>query len=235
MFLEALCFFRFALSKRNRKDTLYQCYIVGVKSLFVVTVVGLFTGMILSLNAGLKLMEMGQQNAIADINAIATIREMGPFMAGLIISASVGSAMAAQLGTMTVSEEVSALEVMGINTNRFLVMPRLFALAFMMPLITLYVDIVAIIGGALVGSTQLNIDPIVYFRNAFSAATVEGLYIGLFKSIIFGLVIGTIACFQGLSAKNGATGVGLVTRKTVVLSFLLMLILGFILTRIFSL
>ena len=144
MLLEALWYFRCALSKRNRKDTIEQLYLVGIKSLIVITVVALFTGMILALQTGLELQRYGQQVFIGSAVSISVIREMGPFMAGLIISASVGSAIAAQIGTMTVSEEVNALEIMGINTNRFLVMPRLFALFVMMPLITLYTDIVAL-------------------------------------------------------------------------------------------
>ena len=114
-------------------------------------------------------------------------------------------------------------------------MPRIIALAFMMPIITLYIDIVAIIGGAIVGNTQLNIDPIAYFNNALLFASAKDLYVGLFKALIFGLVIGTVACHQGFSAKNGAIGVGYVTRRAVVTCFVLILILGYILTRLFYL
>ena len=102
--------------------------------------------MILAIQTGLELMRYGQQVFIGSAVAVSVIREMGPFMTGLIIAASVGSSMAAQVGTMTISEEVSALEVMGINTNRFLVMPRLVALVIMMPLLTVYTDILAILG-----------------------------------------------------------------------------------------
>ena len=235
MLLEALWYFRCALSKRNRKDTIEHLYLVGIKSLIVITVVALFTGMILALQTGLELQRYGQQVFIGSAVSISVIREMGPFMAGLIISASVGSAIAAQIGTMTVSEEVNALEIMGINTNRFLVMPRLFALFVMMPLITLYTDIVAILGGSVVGYTQLNVELIAYFNNALLFTGIKDLYVGLFKSLIFGLVIGTVACHQGFSAKNGAIGVGYVTRRTVVVSFLLILILGYIITRLFYL
>ena len=110
MLLEALWYFRCALSKRNRKDTIEQLYLVGIKSLIVITVVALFTGMILALQTGLELQRYGQQVFIGSAVSISVIREMGPFMAGLIISASVGSAIAAQIGTMTVSEEVNISE-----------------------------------------------------------------------------------------------------------------------------
>jgi len=235
MLLEAIWYFRCALSKRNRMDTITQLYLVGIKSIGVITVVALFTGMILALQTGLELMRYGQQVFIGSAVAVSVIREMGPFMAGLIIAASVGSSMAAQVGTMTVSEEVSALEVMGINANRFLVMPRLVALVVMMPLLTVYTDIVAILGGALVGYTQLNVELLAYYHNAIAYAEVKDLYVGLFKAGLFGLVIGTVACHQGFSARGGAVGVGLATRRTVVTSFLLILILGYMVTRLFYL
>ena len=233
MLLEALYFFRYAFSKRNIKDTLNYLYIVAVKSLLVISVVALFTGMILALQTGLELQRYGQQHLIGAAVAVSVIREMGPFMTGLIITASVGSAIAAQLGTMTVSEEVNALEIMGINVKRFLVMPRIFALTIVMPFITFYTDIIAILGGALIGYTQLNVEFTSYFQNALNFTYIKDLYVGLFKALIFGLIIGTVSCYQGFSAKNGASGVGRVTRRAVIISFLLILIIGYIITRLF--
>ena len=233
MLLEAVCYFRYAFSKRNINDTLSHLYMVGIKSLLVISVVALFTGMILALQTGLELQRYGQQNLIGSAVAVSVIREMGPFMTGLIITASVGSSIAAQLGTMTVSDEVNALEIMGINTKRYLVMPRIFSLTIMIPFITLYTNILAIMGGALVGYTQLNVEFASYFQNALNFTDIKDLYVGLFKAIVFGLIIGTVACHQGFSAKNGASGVGRVTRRAVIISFLLILIIGYIITRLF--
>ena len=233
MLLEAIYFFRYAFSKRNINDTLSHLYMVGIKSLLVISVVALFTGMILALQTGLELQRYGQQNLIGSAVAVSVIREMGPFMTGLIITASVGSSIAAQLGTMTVSDEVNALEIMGINTNRYLVMPRIFSLTIMTPFITLYTNILAIMGGALVGYTQLNVEFTSYFQNALNFTDIKDLYVGLFKAIAFGLIIGTVSCHQGFSAKNGASGVGRVTRRAVIISFLLILIIGYIITRLF--
>jgi phospholipid/cholesterol/gamma-HCH transport system permease protein len=235
MLLEALWFYRCAFSRKNRSDTVHQLYIVGIKSLGVITVVAFFTGMILALQTGLALADYGQQVFIGSAVAVSVIREMGPFMCGLIVAASVGSSMAAQIGTMTVSEEIDALEIMGININRFIVMPRIVALTIMMPFLTLYTDIVAILGGALVGLTQLNVEILAYMHNAMEHATMKDLYVGLLKAYVFGLVIGTLAAHEGFSAKGGAVGVGISTRRTVVISFLLILILGYMLTRIFYL
>lgn len=233
MLLEAIYCFRYAFSKRNINDTLSHLYMVGIKSLLVISVVALFTGMILALQTGLELQRYGQQNLIGSAVAVSVIREMGPFMTGLIITASVGSSIAAQLGTMTVSDEVNALEIMGINTKRYLVMPRIFSLTIMTPIITLYTNILAIMGGALVGYTQLNVEFTSYFQNALNFTDIKDLYVGLFKAIVFGLIIGTVSCHQGFSAKNGASGVGRVTRRAVIISFLLILIIGYIITRLF--
>jgi phospholipid/cholesterol/gamma-HCH transport system permease protein len=160
-------------------------------------------------------------------------REMGPFMTGLIISASVGSAIAAQLGTMTVSEEISALEVMSINPNRFLVMPRLVALALMMPTLTIYTNILGIAGGAVVGATQLGVSVTSYMDNATQFATNKDLYVGLFKAFIFGIIITTVSCHQGFMTTEGAVGVGKATRSSVIISFLIILVVGYIITRLF--
>ena len=233
MLLEAIYCFRYAFSKRNINDTISHLYMVGIKSLLVISVVALFTGMILALQTGLELQRYGQQNLIGSAVAVSVIREMGPFMTGLIITASVGSSIAAQLGTMTVSDEVNALEIMGINTKRYLVMPRIFSLTIMTPFITIYTNILAIMGGALVGYTQLNVEFTSYFQNALNFTDIKDLYVGLFKAIVFGLIIGTVACHQGFSAKNGASGVGRVTRRAVIISFLLILIIGYIITRLF--
>jgi phospholipid/cholesterol/gamma-HCH transport system permease protein len=233
MLLESIYFIRYVFSKRSRGETCTQLYITGIKSLAVITVVALFTGMILALQTGLALRDYGKEAYIGSAVAISVIREMGPFMTGLIIAASVGSAIAAQIGTMVVSEEVDALEVMSINPNRFLVMPRLVALMVMMPLLTVYTNIIGILGGAVVGVTQLDVSLSAYMDNAMEFATNKDLYVGLFKAFVFGLVITTVSCHQGFMTRDGAVGVGRATRRAVIISFLVILILGYMITRIF--
>jgi phospholipid/cholesterol/gamma-HCH transport system permease protein len=223
----------FLFSRRNREDVMRQLYLVGIKSLGVVSVVALFTGMILALQVGLELRRYGQENNIGTLVSISMLREMGPFMTGLVIAASVGSAIAAQMGTMTVSEEVAALDVMSINPLRYLMMPRLVALAVMMPLLTVYTNVLGMLGGALVGATQLGVSPEAYFDNAFRYAENKDLYVGLFKAFLFGLIIVTVACHQGFAATEGAVGVGRATRRAVIVSFLLILVVGYFVTRMF--
>ena len=233
MLAEATWHVRSMFSIRSRHEVMHQMYVTGIKSLGVISVVGLFTGMILALQTGLELRRFGLQFNIGTAVTVTMLREMGPFMTGLIIAASVGSAIAAEIGTMNVSEEVSALEIMSINPVRFLVMPRLVALAVMMPLLTAYTNVIGIVGGAIVGATQLEVSMQQYFDNALLYAVNKDLYVGLFKANIFGVVISIVACHQGFGASEGAVGVGQATRRTVIISFLLILVLGYMLTRMF--
>lgn len=233
MLLEAFMHMRTMFSPRARREILHQMYIGGVKSLGVITVVGMFTGMILALQTGLELRRFGLQSNIGTAVTVVMLREMGPFMTALIIAASVGSAIAAQMGTMTVSEEISALEIMSINPVRFLVMPRLVALMVMMPLLTVYTNMVGVFGGSIVGTTQLEVTMTAYFDNARLYADNKDLYVGLLKALVFGMVITTVACHQGFATREGAVGVGQATRRTVIISFLTILILGYIITRLF--
>lgn len=233
MLMEATAYVPLAFSRRSRQDVFYQLYVAGIKSLGVITVVAAFTGMILALQTGLELRRFGLQSNIGTAVTVTMLREMGPFMAALIIAASVGSAIAAQVGTMVVSEEVSALEIMSINPVRFIVMPRLVALAIMMPLLTVYTNILGVVGGAVVGATQLEVSMQAYFDNARLYAENKDLYVGLLKAFVFGVVIATTACHQGFMASEGAVGVGQATRRTVIISFLTILVLGYMLTRVF--
>lgn len=230
---EAFLALRHILSRRNRHEVLFQMYVAGIKSLGVITVVAVFTGMILALQTGLELRRFGQEVNIGTAVTVVMVREMGPFMTGLVVAASVGSAIAAQLATMKVSEEVAALEVMSIDPVRFLVMPRLAALLVMMPILTVYMNILGVVGGAIVGQTQLGVSVTAYFDNALQYAQNKDLYVGLLKATIFGVVITTVACQQGFQATEGAMGVGQATRRTVIISFLTILALGYMITRVF--
>jgi phospholipid/cholesterol/gamma-HCH transport system permease protein len=145
----------------------------------------------------------------------------------------VGSAIAAQLGTMVVSEEIDALEVMSIDPVRFLVMPRLVAVGIMTPLLSFYTCVMGVLGGGVVGMTQLGVSWDAYIDNAMRYAELMDLHVGMFKAFVFGLVVAMVACHEGLSTSQGAVGVGLATRRTVISTFLLILVLGYYLTRLF--
>ncbi len=233
MLMQATLDLRFLFGPRTRPVFLRQLYAVGIKSLGVISVVAFFTGMILALQTGLELRKVGQEVNIGVAVMVSMLREMGPFMTALILAASVGSAMAAELGTMTVSEEIAALEVMSIPPIRFLVMPRLAAMMVMTPILTFYTSMLGVAGGALVGASQLGVSFEAYFDNAVRWAENKDLYVGLFKAWVFGILITTICCHQGFATTEGAVGVGRATRRSVVISFLSILVVGYIITRLF--
>ncbi|NLB56621.1 MAG: ABC transporter permease [Lentisphaerae bacterium] len=230
---EAILDFRYIFNARSRREILYQLYAMGIKSLGVITIVAMFTGMILALQTGLELRKFGQEVNIGAAVMISLLREMGPFMTALILAASVGSSMSAQLGTMTVSEEIAALEVMSISPVRFLVMPRLLAMMIMTPILTFYASMLGVLGGALVGYTQLDVSLDAYLNNSIRWATNKDLYVGMLKALVFGILITGIACHQGFATSDGAVGVGRATRRSVIISILAVLITGYIMTRVF--
>jgi phospholipid/cholesterol/gamma-HCH transport system permease protein len=221
----------------KKKEILDQMYIAGVSSLFVVSIVSIFTGMIMGLNTGLGLRDFGAEGQIGLLLTITLTREMSPFMTSLILAASVGSSMAAEIGTMKVSEEIDALEVMSIDPIRYLVLPRIIGFSIMVPVLCIYSSILGIIGGAVVGNFQLGIDYRGYIQDVFERVTsvpgLKDLYIGLLKGYVFGLLIATISCSQGLRTTHGAIGVGRTTRKAVVTSFLMVIFFGYVITAIF--
>jgi phospholipid/cholesterol/gamma-HCH transport system permease protein len=221
----------------KRKEILDQMFIAGVGSLFVVSIVSVFTGMIMGLNTGLGLRDFGAEGQIGLLLTIVLTREMAPFMTSLILAASVGSSMAAEIGTMKVSEEIDALEVMSIDPIRYLVLPRILGFSLMVPILCVYSSVLGILGGALVGNFQLGIEYRSYLQDVLERITsvpgLKDLYVGLLKGYVFGLLIATISCSQGLRTTQGAIGVGRTTRKSVVTSFLMVIFFGYVLTAIF--
>ena len=226
---------------RSRKMLLGALYGHLVKSFLVNAVVAVFAGMILSLQTGIELARYGQQSVLGTIVAIAMCREMGPFITGLILTATVGSALAAELGTMKVSEEIDALEVMSIDPERYLVLPRILSVAITCPILTIFSDIFGIIGGAIVGQTQIGITADLFLNTARDAIETgdkwlglpKDVYTGLIKAFVFGVSIGTIGCGQGLRAEGGALGVGNATTRSVINGFLFVIVLSYAMTSLF--
>ncbi len=218
----------------KRREILLQCYVVGIESLPVTMIVTMFTGMILALQTGIELARFGQQDLIGALVSVTLAREMAPFMTGLILAANVGSAMAAELGTMSVSEEIEALEVMSIDVSRFLVMPRLVAMMIALPILTILANLIGNIGAALVGFTQLGVTFQAYYQHATrDFIDLKDIYTGLFKAFVFGIIIATIGCGKGLRASGGAIGVGHATRTSVIACFLMIIISGYVITSLF--
>lgn len=227
------CFPAVVVRGSGRADLFRQLYATGIRTLPVISVVALFTGMILALQVGLELARFNQEMYLGAAVMLTLIREMAPFSCGICLAAMVGSAIAAELGTMKVNDELDALTIMGISPMRFLAAPRILALALMAPLLAFYCCILGTVGGGLVGATQLNVDFGQYMASAMTMATTKDLFVGLVKALAFGLQIGTIAVAEGMGTKLGATGVGKATQRAVIVSFLAILISGYMITRLF--
>lgn len=208
----------FVRSQRISRDALVlQMVRVGVKAIPIVILVQLAVGMILPLQMFPKLDEFGQSEQIATINAIAAFRELGPLMTAIVLVGFAGASIAAELGTMVTTEEIEALVVSALSPVRFLVIPRLLATVVMMVLLTIIADVV-MTGSGMLTSYTLGIDPDAYYQLTVEAVDIAGFVTGLIKAAVFGILIGLIACFQGLSVKSwdGSSGVGKATTQTVV-------------------
>ena len=223
---------------RRRRWLFDQLYLGGIGNLHVVLLVGLFVGMIVSLQTGLELASFGQQDQIGTIVAVSMAREMGPFITAVILAATVGSAMAAELGTMAVSEELTALEVMSIDRVSLLVLPRVVALACLCPALAVLCDAIGIVGGGFVANSQLHVSWSLYLDTAKEAlqahakliALPKDVYSGLIKAFCFGAIISVISCACGLSARGGALGVGSATRAAVRDSIIAIIVSNYFLT-----
>jgi phospholipid/cholesterol/gamma-HCH transport system permease protein len=226
---------------REFRAMVVQMYDHGVKAVPVVALVAVFTGMIVSLQAGVEVKAFGQESLVGRIVAASMFREMGPFITAIILTATAGSACAAEIGTMRVSEEVDALEMMGIDPIRYLVLPRVIALGLMCFGLTILTDCFGTLGGAVVARSQLGVPYGQYFEGV--QRTLESdhilgflskhVYSGLFKSFVFGILIGVVGCSQGLRTTGGALGVGRAVRRAVVASVVLILVLGYYMTWFF--
>ncbi len=192
----------------------------------------------LRFRTGIELWKIGQQDQIGTIVAVSMTREMGPFITATILAATVGSSMAAELGTMAVSDELAALEVLSVDRIRFLVLPRLVSLAIAAPLLTVLCDTIGILGGGFVAQSQLNVSYQLYTDTAIEAlrdpgsviALPKDVYSGLFKAFVFGVLIAVIGCAAGLRARGGALGVGIATRQAVRDSIITIIIANYFMT-----
>jgi len=215
---------------RKRREAFDQLALCTLGSLSVVFITALFTGMIVSLQTGQVLRDFGQESSLGYIVTLGMCREMGPVFTCLSLAGLVGSTYAAEIGTMKVSEEVDALEVMSIDPIYYLVMPRLLALGIAAVALTIYANVIGIVGGALVARANFEVDLEIFLKNGRDSLKMKDIYGGLFKSFLFGMTIGTVACAQGLRAEGGPAGVGRATLHSVVISFMLIMVFDYLLT-----
>jgi phospholipid/cholesterol/gamma-HCH transport system permease protein len=207
---------------------------IGVGSLFIVTLTGLFTGMVMALQALIQLKPFGATSTVGGMVAVTMIKELGPVLSSLMVAGRVGSAITAELGSMVVTEQVDAMRVEGTDIVKRLVTSRLKAMLIAMPLLTVVTDTIAIIGGYLIASGY-HISPLMYWKSLPRFMRFQDLIEGVAKPAFFGFLIVMIACHVGLRVSGGAEGVGVAVKRTVVLASVFILISDFFITKIFIL
>ncbi|MEP6924718.1 MAG: ABC transporter permease [Pyrinomonadaceae bacterium] len=222
---------RLLTSPRYWRETLAQMDLIGVGSLTIILLTGFFTGGVLTLQTYPTLASYGAQSRTGYLVAYTLIRELGPVLTALMVTGRVGSAISAELGSMVVSQQIDAIRALGTDPVRKLVTPRLLALLTMLPLLTVAADVVGLIGGAFVAN-QLFSHPLgLYYSSVLEGITVEDLLGGVIKPLIFGLIIGSISCYKGLSTEGGTVGVGQSVTSAVVTSSIVVIIADFFLAR----
>ncbi|HUV40002.1 MAG TPA: ABC transporter permease, partial [Planctomycetota bacterium] len=197
-------------------------------------ITGAFIGMVLAVQMHSQLLRMGAQNATGMIINVSMVKELGPVLAAVILAGRVGGAMTAQLGTMRVTEQIDALDAMGVNPVRHLAAPRFLVTFFLTPLLTAFSDLIGVVGGWLVSTQGLGIPSHYYWDNSARVLEPWDVYVGIVKSFIFGAIIGLAACHKGFHCEGGAEGVGRATTRAFVASFISILVSNFFLTLLFQ-
>lgn len=217
-----------------KKDRFFeQSKKAGYDSLPIISLISLFIGMILALQMAYFMQRIGSEIYIASLVALSLVREMGPIITALIVAGRVGAANTAEIGSMQVTEQIDALETLSANPVKYLVVPRLLALSIMLPLLTLYADIVGIFGGYLICVYKLGIASSLYLNVTFDALLFKDVFTGLFKTIFFGMIIALVSCYQGFNVEGGAEGVGKATTRSVVTTFILIIAADCFFTAVF--
>jgi phospholipid/cholesterol/gamma-HCH transport system permease protein len=206
---------------------------VGVKSTTIVFLVSFLIGVILAFQSAHQLQRLGALEFVGALVGVSILRELGPLMTALVMSGRVGAAFTAELGTMKVSDEVLALEIMALDPVKFLITPRFLALLIMLPCLTVMADLMGILGGFLIGVTTLGIDPVTYVNNSLDAMVMKDVVTGLIKSVVFAVIIVMVGSYMAFVIDGGAEMVGQNTRSAVVVSMILVIIADLIFTSLF--
>ena len=209
-----------------------QISFIGVKSSFIVILTGSFTGMVLTLQTYYGMEKFGAEALLGPTVALALIRELGPVLSALMITGRAGSAIAAEIGIMRITEQIDALEVMALNPYRYLIVPNILAGIITFPLLASIFNVVGILGGYLVGVQLLGVSQGAYFGEMVNFLGVKDITIGLYKSLSFGLIVTWISCYQGFTTSYGAEGVSKATTGAVVTSSVLVLVWDYFMTSV---
>jgi phospholipid/cholesterol/gamma-HCH transport system permease protein len=234
MILLGQTLYYFKEAPRNLNSIATQMMIIGYETLPVASVMAFFVGMVLALQTGVELNKYGGQNIIGAIVGHSMVRELGPVMTSFLVAGRAGSAMAAEIGVMKVYEEIDALKTLDIHPVRYLAMPRMIACLICLPALVVYADLVGIAGGALISNfhPQIFVSYWVYYDSIQDALKLKEIGIGLIKAFTFGGIIALVCCYVGFMTSGGPRGIARSTTRSVVLSFMLILVADYILTRI---
>jgi phospholipid/cholesterol/gamma-HCH transport system permease protein len=227
---------RFARGKARLRAQDFTLFVqeCGADALPIVTLISVLVGMILAFVGAVQLLRFGAQIYVADLVAVAMVREMGCIMTGIIMAGRTGSGFAAQLGTMKVTQEIDAFTTLGIPPVDFLVLPRLLALLLMMPLLTIYSDVLGILGGGVVSVGMLSLTPLQYIREANQALTLTSCATGIGKSFVFGGLIAVAGCLRGMQCGNSSSAVGDAATSAVVTSIVWIIVADGLFAVIFN-
>jgi len=214
------------------RDTIEQLDAIGIGSLTVALLTGVFTGMVLALQAGLTLDQFGARPIVGRMVSASMVKELGPVLTALVFAGRVGSGIAAELGSMMVTDQISALRALGTDPVRKLVIPRVIAGTLMLPVLTVVADAVGMVGGSVISATQFQIASSVYWNNVVQGLYIQDVWMGLIKPFVLGFVIVSIGCHVGLRTKGGTQGVGRSTTTSVVVGSVCVLGVDFLLTKL---
>lgn len=211
---------------------LKQCFAIGNQSLGLISVTGIIIGLVLTIQSRPVLVNFGAVSMLPGMVAISIIREMGPVITALICAGKIGSSMGAEIGSMRVTEQIDAMEVSSTNPIKFLIVPRVLAATFMLPLLTLYADALGILGSWIGANIKGDVSFVLFISQAFSGVEFSDLFPAVIKTFFFGAVIGFVGCYKGFNAGRGTESVGIAANSAVVMSSLLVIIVDLIAVQI---
>lgn len=221
--------FWLAIPPFKSREMIQRVWFIGFRSLSVILLTGAFTGMVLGLQGMLMLQRVGSEAFVGPLVAISLIRELGPVLAALMVTGRAGSALAAELGVMRITEQIDALTVMALNPMRYLVVPILVAGVIALPILSWVFDVIGIFGGYVVTVRLFGLSEGAYFGQIRAFLDTADIWVGFWKSLVFGLVVTWVACYKGFHVGHGAEGVGRATTEAVVLASALILVLDYFL------
>lgn len=221
LFLQTLFFI--ATPPFRGRQVVEQMIKMGVDSLLISTLTSFFIGVVLAFQSAYQMQKVGGEMYIPSLVAISMTREIGPLLTALVVAGRVGASIAAELGSMKVTEQIDALETLATHPVKYLVAPRFIALFTMLPLLTIYADCVGILGGYLVSVYKLGLTHALYVRMTFEPLVLKDIFTGLFKTLVFASIICMISCYEGMKVEGGAEGVGAATTRAVVTSIILII------------